>query len=67
MEITVNNQAITVQSKLKLSDYLASKNLSKARGIAVAVNEQVIAKNDWNGYELIPHDKVLIIHATQGG
>ncbi|MBL4657291.1 MAG: sulfur carrier protein ThiS [Flavobacteriales bacterium] len=67
MEITVNNQEITVDSHLILSDYLASKELNEKRGIAVAVNERVIARNDWQSHELTENDRVLIIHATQGG
>lgn len=67
MEITVNNQEITVASNLKLGDYLESKELNNTRGIAVAVNEYVIARNDWPAHELIENDKILIIHATQGG
>lgn len=67
MEITVNNQEITVDSHLILSDYLASKELNEKQGIAVAVNERVIARNDWQSHELTENDRVLIIHATQGG
>jgi sulfur carrier protein len=39
----------------------------KQKGIAVAVNNTVISKSDWNSYHLNPNDQVLIISATQGG
>lgn len=67
MDITVNNQKVTVESNVKLGDYLASKDLAKTRGIAIAVNQCVIARNEWSAHELLENDKILIIHATQGG
>ena len=67
MEITVNDKEISVQSDLKLCEYLKFANLSDARGIAIAVNECVVARNEWESHVLRENDKVLIIRATQGG
>ncbi|MBL4754352.1 MAG: sulfur carrier protein ThiS [Flavobacteriales bacterium] len=67
MEITVNNKPIKVQSNLKLSEYLSAHSLSNARGTAVAVNDCVIAKSEWQRLVLQENDQVLIIRATQGG
>jgi sulfur carrier protein len=39
----------------------------KSKGIAVAVNNQVIPKTDWGNTILQDKDSVLIITATQGG
>ncbi|QXP58782.1 sulfur carrier protein ThiS [Olleya sp. HaHaR_3_96] len=36
-------------------------------GIAVAINQTIITKNDWNTTTLIDGDHILIITATQGG
>ena len=39
----------------------------RREGIAVAVNETVVPKAQWDSFELQPNDKVLVIKATQGG
>lgn len=37
------------------------------KGIAVAVNNSVVPKAEWNTYEVKSADKITIIRATQGG
>jgi sulfur carrier protein len=39
----------------------------KQNGIALAINNTVIPKSDWNNHFLNPTDDILIISATQGG
>lgn len=39
----------------------------KSKGIAVAVNQQVIPKAQWPSTVLRDQDSILIITATQGG
>lgn len=39
----------------------------KTKGIAVAVNNNIIKKTDWNHQTLSENDNVLIIKSTQGG
>ena len=67
MEITFNNnpQQIKEQSSVQIiiNDLIGEKQ----KGIAVAVNETVVPKAQWDIYELQPNDKVLVIKATQGG
>lgn len=36
-------------------------------GIAVAVNEEIIPKTNWDTYQVQDNDNILIITATQGG
>jgi sulfur carrier protein len=36
-------------------------------GIAVAINNTVIPKSDWNSHPIQETDDILIISATQGG
>ena len=57
--VVPNNCAIT-----NLLDFLSSDN---TRGIAVAVNEKVVPKHEWNGFLLKDNDEVFIIKAIQGG
>ncbi len=39
----------------------------KTKGIAVAINQQVIPKDRWADTPLREQDQILIISATQGG
>jgi sulfur carrier protein len=38
-----------------------------ARGIAVAVNECVVRKSEWEKHQLLDGDRVEIVRAVQGG
>ena len=66
MEITVNSE-----TKIIKDDSLLSLTYSilgdKTRGVAVAVNQTIIPKTDWEKTHLKTNDAVLIIKATQGG
>jgi sulfur carrier protein len=68
MELKINNQtkqfpldSLTVQALLDL------EIPEKQNGIALAVNNTVIPKSDWNSRFLNSTDDILIISATQGG
>jgi len=68
MELTINNQTkIFAQSTLTIQALLDIEEPAKQKGIAVAVNNSVIPKTDWDNYTLSPSDQILIISATQGG
>ena len=43
------------------------RNLAEVPGVAVAVNESVIARRAWADYRIQANDQVLIITATAGG
>ena len=64
--VNVNNTAHTLNLSSNLQDLLTQLDISE-KGIAVAVNNQIISKNDWNRRELAEGENVLIIRATQGG
>ena len=64
--VNVNNIAHTFILPSNLQDLLTQLKISE-KGIAVAVNNQIVTKNDWNRCELSEGENVLIIRATQGG
>ncbi|RCS26995.1 sulfur carrier protein ThiS [Polaribacter sp. WD7] len=39
----------------------------QTNGIAIAINNRVVKKTDWNVQQLQQNDVVLIIKSTQGG
>jgi len=46
---------------------LESMALGPVRGIAVAVNDRVIPRGQWDDVVLQQNDRIEIIRATQGG
>lgn len=67
MNVIVNNKTEITEAQEKLFKLLSRLNLSEKQGIAVAVNNAVVSKTNWNNYELKENDKITIIRATQGG
>jgi len=64
--IKFNNENISLPLKATIINFLQEINNS-GNGIAVAVNEIVITKSDWDKKQLKNNDNVLVIKATQGG
>ena len=64
--VNVNSTIHTFSSQSNLQDLLAQLGISD-KGIAIAVNNQIISKNEWSRRELAEGENVLIIRATQGG
>ncbi len=66
MEITLNNSSQEVTEHTTLYAIVYSHLSDKQKGIAVAVNDTVIPKANWERYILQSNDSILIIKATQG-
>jgi sulfur carrier protein len=67
MEVHVNNKLYAVQPGTTIAALLQFIQLPAQKGIAVAVNNQVIPKASWENQPLLASDHVTIIRATQGG
>ncbi|QJB34561.1 sulfur carrier protein ThiS [Chitinophaga oryzae] len=67
MEVLVNNKLYAVQHGTTIAALLQFIQLSAQKGIAVAVNNQVVPRNSWDDQPLQPSDNITIIRATQGG
>lgn len=67
MEVLVNNKLYAVQPGISIAALLQFIQLPSEKGIAVAVNSQVIPRTTWSRQVLQSADKVTIIRATQGG
>ncbi|ALJ00780.1 sulfur carrier protein ThiS [Rufibacter tibetensis] len=67
MLISVNNQPVPFTSGSSLSSLLQELQFAEKKGIAIAVNQQIVPKSTWATYTLAENDKVTIIQATQGG
>jgi sulfur carrier protein len=67
MTILVNNKSLELVCPENITAVLQQLQIDYARGLAVAVNNEVIPKSRWETYLLNQHDKMTIIRATQGG
>ncbi len=66
MHVIVNNQPKELAQDAVLKELLSSLEIA-TNGIAVAINNTVIPKSNWNVTKLSNDDIVTIIQATQGG
>ena len=68
MQLIVNGQEQSVDGAPTLLNLLIKMNFNaEQKGIAVAVNAEVIARAMWADMRLRNGDRVDIIHAVQGG
>jgi sulfur carrier protein len=67
MNVYVNNTKRELGNASSIKDALAAAGIAAINGIAVAVNNEVVPKTDWDKYTLGAEDKITVIKATQGG
>lgn len=70
--ITVNGDDRTVPDGYPLTDLLRDleidpDNEAETSGVAVALNESVIRRQDWDDVRLAEEDRVEVIQAQPGG
>lgn len=67
MQIFLNQTLKEIPAHTSLQKVLDQELPNQQKGIAVAVNQTIIPKKDWQHHLLSPNDEILIIKATQGG
>lgn len=69
MIIFLNDKAIEITQNTDLQTLLKEQLhiTPEKKGIAVAVNEQIIPRHQWKEYTLQQNDRILVITAAQGG
>lgn len=67
MTVFVNNTPLNLTTVATLQQVLEQQHLHEQRGIAVAINNNVIPKAEWQRQALNDNDKITVIRATQGG
>lgn len=67
--ISVNGEALQVEETTSLPAILKEFGIdpASARGVAVAINDEVVRRTDWAGRVLQEGDRVEIVTARQGG
>ena len=67
MKILVNDHNLEISETTSLDILLNDLGQDDLRGWAVAINEDVIPRQDFENTFLSEGDRVLLIQATQGG
>ena len=67
MIVFINNKNCVLHADANLTMALEQNGILTQKGIAVAVNNAVIPKAEWQTKTLTENDKITIIRATQGG
>ena len=67
MNISLNDETREVSDGCNLDEALNTLGFSSTNGCAVALNEEVILKENWVSRKLTNGDRILIVQATQGG
>ena len=65
-KLIINGENIFVLSKT-LSKVLNEINIIKSQNMAVAVNEEVIEKINWENYKIKSGDMIEIVQPLKGG
>lgn len=63
----LNGELHSVENGMTITSMLEKQSIDADTGIAIAINSQVIPKQNWENQEIQSNDSVLIITATQGG
>jgi sulfur carrier protein len=65
--IYLNDQPLALPGPATLTSVIAGLGLSDRKGIAAAVNGEVVPRAAWATRMLEEQDRVIVIRATQGG
>ena len=67
MELIINSEPTNFDEQLTVEQLIFSQFNELPKGIAIAVNQEVVPRNEWKTYQLNNGNNILIINATQGG
>ncbi|WP_226294149.1 sulfur carrier protein ThiS [Aquimarina algicola] len=66
MTVNVNHQSQTIPDNCSIQHLLANLDIA-TNGIAIAINNHIITKEQWDTTLICDQDNITIIKATQGG
>lgn len=66
MKVQVNNKEMEIPTGATLTQATRTLELPQ-QGIAIAVNNKMIPRTEWNSFSLQENDKLVIIKAACGG
>lgn len=66
MKVKINNEELDFTSSTSVSDYIQSLSLPSS-GLAIAINNVLVPRNQWETTQFQENDQVIIIQAAYGG
>ena len=66
MEVILNDKTYIVKENTSLADFIENLGL-KSEGIAIAINYEVVPKEQWTKTILTDKMELMLIHAVSGG
>ena len=68
IQVTLNGSATSFEERATVAEALrATGGDPSGRGLAIAVNGEVVPRSAWGDRRLAPGDRIEILAATQGG
>lgn len=67
MTVFVNDQPRVLVTGAQLADLLRELGLAERKGVAIAINDEVVPRSTWPTRALSEGERILVIQATQGG
>jgi sulfur carrier protein len=67
MTVFVNGDRRSLQDDATVADVVATLGRDGGRGLAVAVNGEVVARSEWPDTRLTENDRVEVLEAIGGG
>jgi len=67
MTVFVNDQPRPLAAGTALVDLLRELGLAERKGVAIAINDEVVPRSTWPVRPLVDGERILVIQATQGG
>jgi len=67
MEIVVNSKSATIADDCTIIEYLKSLGLADKKAMAVAVNGEIVRKDQYIGFIIREGDSLEIVRAIGGG
>ena len=67
MEVIINGKATEIHQSMSIVDYLTSIGFDKKVSIAVAINGEIIPKEEYSETQLKNGDSMEVVRAIGGG
>jgi sulfur carrier protein len=67
VRIELNGRPADVAGDATVADAVAAAGADGRRGVAVAVDGEVVPRSEWERTSLREHQHVEVLHAVQGG
>lgn len=65
--VYINDKEYTLEKTQSLTELFQTFNMHVEKGIAVALNNKVVPRTEWEKCMIHKNDKIILIKATQGG